>query len=187
METIKRLRKQQGLSQQKLAEATGLSIRTIQRLEAGSHVPHDFTLKVLSEALNVDIVDLNPPSNQDSIENIESEKQYLKLINLSALGFFVLPFGNLLFPFFLWRRKKASTFIQDYGKHIVNFQLIWSLVLYTALCITPFLNIYAQGPVSPILLVLFSAVTINIVAVLMNAMHIENNKNNFLNTPFKLI
>ena len=44
-------REQKGFTQKTLAEATGLSLRTIQRLEAGNSEPKGHTLTVLAKAL----------------------------------------------------------------------------------------------------------------------------------------
>jgi transcriptional regulator with XRE-family HTH domain len=45
---VKDLRTKQGLSQEELAEKTGLSLRTIQRIENGESIPRGDTLKRLS-------------------------------------------------------------------------------------------------------------------------------------------
>ncbi len=55
---IKKLRQDQGLSQEQLAEATQLSLRTIQRLEAGHRVSYA-SLRALATqfAINVDLLE----------------------------------------------------------------------------------------------------------------------------------
>ena len=50
---LKELRNQKGMSQETLAEESGLSLRTIQRIENGRSNPTGDTLKRLSNALNV--------------------------------------------------------------------------------------------------------------------------------------
>jgi len=54
---IKQLRKQRNLSQEQLAEATNLSIRTIQRVEAGHRVAYS-SLRALASALDVNVDEL---------------------------------------------------------------------------------------------------------------------------------
>lgn len=56
---IQKLRLKQGWSQQQLAEASGLSARTIQRIEAGQ-TPSIETLKSLAAVFNVDFSSLQP-------------------------------------------------------------------------------------------------------------------------------
>jgi len=48
---IQLLREENRLTQKELAEKAGLSLRTIQRIEAGN-IPKGFTLKALAESLN---------------------------------------------------------------------------------------------------------------------------------------
>ncbi|MCK5442941.1 MAG: helix-turn-helix transcriptional regulator [Maribacter sp.] len=50
---IKELRKRSGISQELLAENSGLSLRTIQRIENGETQPTGDSIKRLSSALNV--------------------------------------------------------------------------------------------------------------------------------------
>ena len=50
---IKELRNKQGLSQELLAENSGLSLRTIQRIENGETEPRGDTLKRLAGTLNI--------------------------------------------------------------------------------------------------------------------------------------
>lgn len=48
---IQLLREENRLTQKELAEKAGLSLRTIQRIEAGN-IPKGFTLKALAESLD---------------------------------------------------------------------------------------------------------------------------------------
>ena len=56
---IQKLRLKRGWSQQQLADASGLSVRTIQRLEAGQPASTE-TLKCLAAVFEVDFATLNP-------------------------------------------------------------------------------------------------------------------------------
>ena len=53
---LARTRKSKGLTQSELAEKSGLSKRTIQRLESGLVTPRGYTLKALSAALDFDFL-----------------------------------------------------------------------------------------------------------------------------------
>uniref|UniRef100_UPI00321663EE helix-turn-helix domain-containing protein n=1 Tax=uncultured Draconibacterium sp. TaxID=1573823 RepID=UPI00321663EE len=50
---IKELRERKGLSQEELCENSGVSLRTIQRIENGESVPRGSTLKNIATSLNV--------------------------------------------------------------------------------------------------------------------------------------
>ena len=56
--TIKRLRKEQGLTQEALAKRAGVTREYITRLELGRHDPMFSTLVKLAKALNVNVREL---------------------------------------------------------------------------------------------------------------------------------
>ena len=62
---LQQIRKQQRLSQEQLAELSGLNVRTIQRLEKGS-APSLETLNRLAAALDIEASDITPTTEEDS-------------------------------------------------------------------------------------------------------------------------
>ena len=64
---LKRLRAAATMSQDDLAEASGVSKKTIARIEAGRHAPHPHTIQQLARALKVTVDDLakEPTDNED--------------------------------------------------------------------------------------------------------------------------
>lgn len=54
IEQLKEIRTQKGLTQQQLADQTGITLRTIQRIEKGEVKPSLHSLNVLSRVLEVD-------------------------------------------------------------------------------------------------------------------------------------
>lgn len=182
--TIKSLRKERAYTQSNLAEKTGLSLRTIQRLESRNTIPKGHTLAVLSEVFEVDPSILKQKVVQVK-EIEETDKTSIKLINLAVLGFFVFPFGNLLFPFMVWRKKSDSKVVDEAGRRIINFQLFWSIALCFSLSISPFIDpeIFPSFPL--ILMVLFVALAINLFIIGFTANSINQDKIDFLNLPLK--
>ncbi|MDP3432647.1 MAG: helix-turn-helix domain-containing protein [Bacteroidota bacterium] len=80
------LRQKLNLTQEELSEKSGISVRTIQRIEAGTS-PQGYTLKALANALGIDESDL-----LDNIESNSSDNsKWLKIINLSSLAFMLIP------------------------------------------------------------------------------------------------
>ena len=72
---IQKLRLKRGWSQQQLADASGLSVRTIQRVEGGQPASSE-TLKSLAAVFEVDFSTLSPESEMTATtENIIAEKQ----------------------------------------------------------------------------------------------------------------
>ena len=53
---IKEVRRQKGLTQVELSDLTGISVRTIQRIEKDLVEPSIYSLKVISEVLEVDFL-----------------------------------------------------------------------------------------------------------------------------------
>ena len=75
---IKELRNRRGFSQEELSIKSGLSLRTIQRIENCETEPLGDSLKRISSALNI-----NPEELIDW--TIKEDRGYLKVLNLSAL------------------------------------------------------------------------------------------------------
>jgi transcriptional regulator with XRE-family HTH domain len=71
---IQKLRLKRGWSQQQLAEVSGLSTRTIQRLEAG-HPPSTESLKSLAAAFEVEFSTLKPEPEMNVESNSGPEKE----------------------------------------------------------------------------------------------------------------
>ncbi|WP_456437141.1 DUF4870 domain-containing protein [Psychroserpens sp.] len=186
MSIIKNIREKSGYTQFKLAKITGLSLRTIQRLESTNKEPKGHTLTVLS-----DVFDIEPSKLQDQFKNIEktktSETTSIRFINLSVLSCLGIPFGNLILPLILWRINRKSKFVDEIGRRIINFQIIWSAILCLLLCIAPFINKFFFSGTPLILVVLFSAMAINIMIVCATAIKLQRNNFDFLNLPIRFI
>lgn len=112
MSKLKQIREQKNLTQEELSEKSGISVRTIQRIESGI-APKGHTLKTLSKALEIQENELL--SKQPDIENeiiVEesiaitendnaTDYSKIKLINMSSILFVVLPPLNILAPLIL--------------------------------------------------------------------------------------
>ena len=121
---VKELRKRNGLSQELLAENSGLSLRTVQRIENGETQPTGDSIKKLSSALNV------TPNELIDWQIIDDSKALL-LLNLSQLSFIVFPVLGILIPLIIWTSKKDKIKDMDFvGKSILNFQITWTLLLF---------------------------------------------------------
>jgi len=120
---IKELRARRGFSQEELSERTGLSLRTIQRIENGETEPRGDSLKRLAQAFDVlpeELVDWT----------VQEDRGFLLSLNLSSLSFLPFPLLGILVPLIIWISKKGK--IQDVdklAKEILNFQITWTMVL----------------------------------------------------------
>ncbi len=162
---LKALRREKGFSQEGLAETSRISIRTIQRIEKGSSVGSAFTLNSLARALGVETKEL---VSQESLNQpLRAENlDWLKLMNLSTLSVVVIPLSNILIPVIVfWRNKNREAGIR-YGRKILSFQILWTLI-----------TILLMGVVPVVLLLLFKplqgggiplAVPVYLISVLLN-------------------
>ena len=87
---LKQIRINRNLSQEQLAELSGLNVRTIQRLEKGSK-PSLESLKCLASALSVEVSDITDASEKITKPN-NKPKANLCLI-LLAVAFLLALFG----------------------------------------------------------------------------------------------
>ncbi|AQS93152.1 hypothetical protein BXQ17_03250 [Polaribacter sp. BM10] len=181
---IKELRKQKGMSQEFLAEESGLSLRTVQRIENGETNPTGESLKRLSNALNV-----NPDELIDW--SIKEDKKYLTFLNLSALTFLFFPLLGILIPFILWTSRKGKIKnINKLGKDLINFEITWTLLLF----FIPFLwflfskiGILESFTLSRIFIIIGVMYFINLIFILLNTLRISNGNNIIYNPKFKFL
>jgi len=116
-----------GMSQEELAEKTGLSLRTVQRIENGETRPRGDSLKRLCQALGVGMEAL---LEEKGPEGLEESRGFLVLLNLSALAFLLpVPGLGVAAPLVLWLlyRDKIDG-VAAMGRRILNFQITWLLV-----------------------------------------------------------
>lgn len=128
---VQQLREEKNLTQSELAEKSGLSLRTIQRIEAGN-VPKGFTLKTLAN-----IFEMEPEKLIPSKEIVKLDRA--KLINLSSLIGLLIPFGGVIFPLILTYKTKDSK-NKELGKSIVSVQIILAVALAVSQIASPFIQ-----------------------------------------------
>lgn len=136
---IKALRESKAWTQSQLSEKSGLSVKTIQRLEKDQHQARGYSLQQLATAFEVDIKELQKPGpTRERVENDGAAK--LKTLNLSALLILFFPFANFIFPFIIWYRNKELPLVEEIGGRIMSFQILWTLSTSLALIVTPFIH-----------------------------------------------
>lgn len=183
MNFIKKSRIAVGYTQKVLAEKTGLSLRTIQRLENQNTAPKGHTLTTLANTFNISPSALRAKFHQADISNEQSDKASIKLINLSALTLFLFPLGNIIMPFWIWRKKRTSKLVEKVGRKIINIQILWTISLYFSLCVAPF--IAHQSLL--ILWVLFIGLAVNVMLIIATAYFTQKGNYAFFNLPFSLL
>jgi len=125
-EKLKHFRRISCLSQEKLAELSGISIRTIQRIEEGSSEGSGFTIAALAKALDIERIDLIPSETKTALAS-SPDITILKVFNLSAIALIVIPFANVLFPGYLYWKNRQDEQVKEIGSRILSFQIFWAL------------------------------------------------------------
>ncbi|WP_115461307.1 helix-turn-helix domain-containing protein [Winogradskyella aurantiaca] len=170
---IKQLRKQKGMSQEFLADESGLSLRTVQRIENGESNPTGDSLKKLSNALNV-----NPDELIDW--SIKEDPKFLTNLNLSALTFLVFPLLGILIPFVLWIPKKGKVKrLNQLGRELINFQITWTLALFLIpilLFVVSKMELIAGLSFSSFIAYVIVLYIFNLILIMLNTIRIGNNK-----------
>lgn len=170
---IKELRNQKGMSQEFLAEESGLSLRTVQRVENGESNPTSESIKRLSNALNV-----NPDELIDWA--MKENKKYLTFLNLSALTFLFFPLLGILVPFILWTSNKGKIKnINKIGKDLINFEITWTIILFfipILWFIISKIGFIEHINFSTFFIVLGLLYFVNLISILINTFRISNEK-----------
>jgi transcriptional regulator with XRE-family HTH domain len=186
---IKILRNKSNLSQEELAEATGLSLRTIQRIENGQTNPRGESLKRLAS-----VFDVSPHEISDW--TFKEDKGFLISFNLSALSFLIFQLLGILVPLIIWIPKKDK--IQNLNKiatDLLNFQITWTMLLfvgYISVIIPAFISFDIFGNVkntssfssSPgeifaiVMLIVFPVIMYlyNVISIIINSLRINKGK-----------
>lgn len=191
MSKLKDIREQQNLTQEELSEKSGISVRTIQRIEAGTD-PKGYTRRILAETLGVQDKELiNTPfhikNNEDSNEKTTAKEQefslnysLIKLINLSSLPFIILPPLNIVIPIILMFALKQKSPIT---KQIVSVQMMWTIIAPIVFMLGIFMKLGNKFTLVIMILLVLS----NVYIVIRNAVEIDKKNKLYYRLNFNMI
>ncbi|RWU04318.1 helix-turn-helix domain-containing protein [Pedobacter chitinilyticus] len=134
-------RRKRGLSQEQLSALSGVSARTIQRIEKGTVEAHLATLKLLADCLDVDTELLleEGPTAAPTQTAPQKSPTLTPLFHASALVGMFFPILNIIIPGVLWFLKKDESPEYDrQGKQVINFQLTMSFAFVPAIFLLVF-------------------------------------------------
>jgi transcriptional regulator with XRE-family HTH domain len=170
---IKELRKRKGFSQEDLSEVSGLSLRTIQRIENGETEPRGDTLIKLAESFSIS------PDEITDWQIIE-DKSIIKVLNYSQLGFLAFPVLGIIIPLAIWILKKDKVRdLEKLGKSILNFQITWTILLFLVYIILAASMIFSMPVIynnKTIYLIIAGLYLLNIFMILLNSSRINRKK-----------
>ncbi|PIF45406.1 transcriptional regulator with XRE-family HTH domain [Chryseobacterium sp. 52] len=164
--TVKVLRERKNMTQAELAERSGLSLRTVQRIEAGN-IPKGFTLKAIAGALETEPENLISAEDRPNIDRA-------KLINLSALSGLIIPYGGIIFPLILTYKTKDPV-NRELGKNIVSIQIILAGIVSVLMMISPFIQKALSVKIPFFLIFLIAFLCIKLMVVIKNGICLNKN------------
>ncbi|PHR91163.1 MAG: DNA-binding protein [Leeuwenhoekiella sp.] len=168
---IKEARKTKGISQEELAESSGVNLRTIQRIENEKNEPRGKTLQLICNTLNIQVEDLMD-------YNKSEDKNFLIVFHLSVLAFCVIPIGNLILPLILWLTKKDKIIgLKEIGANLLNFQILWTVFAFGSFVLWMFGRISHYNSLGFLVYLIISLLLINILLPVIFAVRIFNGKN----------
>ena len=188
MSKLKNIREQQNLTQEELSDKSGISVRTIQRIESGKE-PKGYTLRVLSETLGIkekDLLSRLIKDNEDDQKVLANEAPItldyskIKLINLSSLPFIVIPLLNILIPLLLIFVMKVKNPIT---KQIISVQIMWTIIAPIVFMLGILLKLGNKFTLAIMILLVLS----NVYIILRNAFEIDKKKKLYYMLKFNIL
>lgn len=189
MSKLKAIREQKNLTQEELSERSKISVRTIQRIEAGTE-PKGHTLRALAQTLDIEEnllqndIEVAVHTDEKTIEIKEEAPEInyslIKIINLSSLLCIVLPPLNILAPLLLMFTMKQRN---NLARQIISVQMLWTAVAPIVFMLGIFLKL--GGPFTLILMILIALS--NVFIILRNAAEIDRNKKLYFKLNFSMI
>ncbi|MHA6279594.1 helix-turn-helix domain-containing protein [Salinimicrobium sp. CAU 1759] len=179
MSRLKSIREQQHLTQQELSERSGVSVRTIQRIESGTD-PKGQTLKMLSASLQV--------KEEELIERTEAPGQLnfgmVKIINFSSLPVTIFPPANIILPLIIMFFAKE---FNPLTRQIVSLQIFWSISAFIIFMLFNFMKSSFGWSNDSTLIMMIVLVLSNVFIILINAAEIDKKQRLRIKINFNII
>jgi transcriptional regulator with XRE-family HTH domain len=178
MSKLTKHREKLNLTQEELADKSGLSVRTIQRIEAGSK-PKGHSLNVLAQTLNVSKDQLTEGRNEPSFNY-----KLTKLINLSSLPFVIIPLANIAIPLLIMYYKNE---FNSLTKQVVSVQILWTILSAILFLLSPFISRIFSSENKLTLIVLIVSILTNIFIILRNAIALDKKNKMHIKLNFNFL
>lgn len=179
MSTLLKYREQLNLTQEELATKSGISVRTIQRIEAGTK-PKGYTLESLSKALHINKKELLEEKKELEENNI----QLIKHINLSSILLLIIPLGSIMMPLIIMRWKKEFNAIT---KQIVSIQIVWTLSFLIIIVAVAFLSKLFSVDKTAVPIAMLISIIANLYTILRNTAALEKNGKLHIKLNFNIL
>ncbi len=179
MSKLKKNREKLNLTQEELSDKSGISIRTIQRIESGNE-PKGQTLKILAKTFGIKENELLEKEEAQ----IEINSTLIKIINLSSLPFTIIPPANIIIPLVIMFAKKQ---FNPLAKQIVSIQILWLIFGVIIFMLSSFMKNWFSLGSNFILVVMILLVLSNVFIILINTAEIDKKGKLFFRLNFSII
>ena len=189
MTKLKNIRELQNLTQEELSKKSGISVRTIQRIETGKE-PKGHTLRVIAQALEVKEKELIIDESYHKLAILKNQIEHnnlvlinyslLKIINLSSILFVIMPPLNIIVPLALMYILKQKN---NLTKQLISVQILWTIIAPIVFLLGIFMKL---GKLFTLILMIFIALS-NVFIILRNAFEIDQKQKLFCKLNFNLI
>ena len=181
MSKLKIAREKANLTQEELAAQSGVSVRTIQRIEAGTE-PKGYTLKALAKTLQIEANEL--VSKKEVSQPQPVNIGLMKLINLASLPVAFLPPLNIILPLLVMFLKKE---FGTMAKQLITIQILWAVGSFVLFMIAAFVRNWFFWSNKFTLVVMVLLALSNIMLILWNAISLDKHKKPAIGVKFSLI
>lgn len=179
MSELKKIREKSNLTQEELSEKSKISVRTIQRIEAGT-IPKGHTLKSLAKALAVNEHELM--DNQRLL--FDRDLIFIKLINLSSLPFVILPPANIFLP---WILSSIKNELNEFTKQIITIQILWTILAVILFIPTYYMKYWFSFGTKVNMYVIGLLLLTNVFIILRNTAEIDKTGKLYYQMTFSII
>lgn len=169
-------RKNLGYSQEELSQFSGISLRTIQRVEKGTVYPRGYTLRALAESLKIELADLK--TDVSSPNNEVAKKA--GILNSLGLLVIILPLVSTLFQVIYWVKNKHVLSGHSPSRKVVSFQILWVIAILLSMSLIHILtylltgqSVYGHFPIR--LTVYVALLLLNIFVIIHSAVKLNQN------------
>ena len=178
MSKLVEYREEQNLTQEELSKKSGISVRTIQRIESGID-PKGYTLRALAEALAINEKDLIKKNNR----NEEFNANFVNLINLSSLFIVFIPIASFVLPLIITLIKKQ---LNSITKQIITLQILWTIIMIVVYLIESIILVGELGRDIGIGILLLLVIT-NAFIILRNSVELKQKNKLYYKLKFSFI
>lgn len=179
MSKLKNKRERLNLTQEELATKSGISIRTIQRIESGIE-PKGHTLKTLAKALDCEMHELLSSRELPDLNNYS----LIKIINLSSVVVTFLPPANIVLPLLIMLVTKQ---FNPLTKQIVSLQIVYTIFAVIIFMLSVFSKKWFELSNTFTMIVMVVLVLTNVFIILRNTAEIDKQKKLRIRLNFDVI